>query len=144
VNHWPKGRKEATYKIKATHNLAGITVHPDAQAPHEHEWRITCIFVREINCALGFGRDEADIEQAWGGRLRELDGQDLSALMKLPATAENFACWLLFFWLPRLGNHKLNFELDGVRVSKCDTYSFEMMRTQQSHDGWKLFGGEVV
>lgn len=144
MNHWPKLRKESTYTFTATHDLAGITAHYDAQNPHEHEWSVTCIFYREVNCKQGFGRDEVDIDSAWGARINELNGKNLSEMMRLPATSENLALWLLEFWFVRLSPHKLNYEVDGVRVSKCKTHSCEVMRTQQNHEGWKLSGGEVA
>jgi 6-pyruvoyl-tetrahydropterin synthase len=145
VNHWPKVLKKSTFRFRASHDLKGITAHPDAQHPHEHEWRVTVIFFKEVNCNLGFGRDEFDIESAWGARIRELDGKDLSALLApLPATSENLALWLLLKHLPRLSDSKLNHELDGVGVAKCDTHYCEVMRSQQTRDGWALFGGEVA
>lgn len=141
---FPTIRKEWTKIVIASHDLRGVTSHPDAMAGvHEHVWKITLIWVAEFNCMTGFQRDEHAIEQSWGERLGQLEGQDLSKLMKLPATAENFAYWLRYFWLPRLSPQEVNHELSGVRVTKGDSTA-EMMHTEANKRGWQSFGGEVA
>lgn len=141
---FPTIRKEWSTTIRATHDLAGVTSHPDAMSGvHQHRWTITLIWVAEYNCMIGFQRDEHAIEGSWGERIAELEGKNLSELMTLPATAENFACWLLFYWLPRLSSQEVNFELTAVRVTK-DYHSAEMQRTEANKRGWQWFGGAVA
>lgn len=141
---FPKISKEWTTAIRASHDLAGVTSHPDAMiGNHVHRWTITLIWVAEYNCKIGFQRDEHAISGSWGERLAELEGKNLSELMTLPATAENFACWLLFFWLPRLSEHEINHELSGVRVCKGG-HSAEVMYSAANRRGWEFFGGELV
>lgn len=140
---FPTIRKEWSKKIRATHDLRGVTSHPDAMAGvHEHEWTITLLWDAEYNPMIGFQRDEHAIEQSWGQRLAELEGQNLSKLMKLPATAENFAFWVLLKWIPRLSPHEINFEVPGVRVTK-DGHSAEVWRTAANVRAWRAFGGEI-
>lgn len=139
---FPTIRKESSYVIHCSHDLKGITEHADAMAgEHEHEWEITIISTKPYSPKVGFGRDEAVIDRAWGERINELHEQNLSELMKLPATAENFACWLLFYWLPRLSDQEVNFELNAVRVTK-DHHSATVERSQK--EAWASWGGEVV
>jgi len=113
------------------------------EGEHWHRWTVTLIWVAEFNCKLGFQRDEYAIQGAWGERIAELEGKNLSEMMKLPATAENFACWLLFYWLPRLSPQEINHELTGVRVSKGG-HSCELLHTEANKRGWQWFGGEVA
>lgn len=140
---FPVLRKEWSTKLTAWHDLTGVTSHPDAIEPHLHEWTITLIWINEINCKVGFHVDEHAIDASWGARIRELRGKNLSNLMTLPPTAENFACWLLWFWLPRLSDREVTFELDGVRVTK-DGHSAEIMHNTANKRGWEWFGGEVA
>lgn len=141
---FPTIRKEWSMVISMTHDLRGVTTHPDAMhGEHLHAWKVTLVWVAEFNCMLGFQRDEHSIGQAWGRRLADLDGKNLSGMMKLPPTAENFACWLLFYWLPRLSPHEINHELTAVRVTK-DGHSCEIAHTEANKRGWKSFGGEVA
>lgn len=141
---FPEIRKESSYVIVAGHDLKGLTTHPDAMdGEHDHEWEITVISTKPYSPALGFGRDEAAIDKAWGARIEELHDADLSELMKLPATAENFAFWLLFFWLPRLSPNEINFEINAVRVTK-DHHSATAERTERNKRAWMSFGGEVA
>jgi hypothetical protein len=141
---WPTIRKESPFAIFATHDLKGVTTHPDAMAGvHGHRWTIHLIWTAPYNCQMGFMRDEKAIEDKWGARLEELRDKNLSELMGLPATAENFACWLLFCWLPRLSQNEVNFELDGIRVTK-DGHSVEVRRTETNKRGWEWFGGETA
>lgn len=141
---FPTVRKESNYVITCQHDLKGITAHPDAmEGPHWHEFEITIISTKPYSPKLGFGRDEYTIDGAWGERIHELDERNLSELMSLPATAENFACWLLFYWLPRLSDQEVNFELDAVRVTK-DQHSSTIERTERNKRAWMAFGGEVV
>lgn len=140
---FPTIRKEWSTAIRATHDLAGITSHPDAVQLHQHRWTITLVWVAEFNPSLGFQRDEYAIEKSWGTRIAELEGKNLSELMSLPATAENFACWLLWCWLPRLSPHKVIFELSAVRVTK-DGHSAEIEHTNANKRGWEAFGGDVA
>lgn len=140
----PTIRKESRYYIAASHDLGGITQHPDAMAgAHDHNWVIVCIWKKPYSPKLGFLRDEALVDNGWGGRIRELNGRNLSELMKLPATAENFAYWLLFYWLPRLSPHEVNYELDGVRVHKGD-HSVEVERNDMNKRAWLSYGGEAA
>lgn len=113
-----KVRKYSTYRFTAQHDLRGVTAHPDAGQPHVHEWQVTCVFIREVDPARGFARDEYELDEDFRGRFAELEGADLSALMPFPATSENLAAWLLNLWP----------DLDGVRVSKCATHVVEVMR----------------
>lgn len=140
---FPTIRKEWSTAIHASHDLRGVTAHPDAMQAHQHRWTITCIWIAEFNCKVGFMRDEHDIEGGWGKRIDELEGKNLSELMKLPATAENFALWLLYYWLPRLSDREITNELSGVRVTK-DGHSSEVMHTAANRRGWEYFGGEVA
>lgn len=141
---FPTIRKEWSKTIYAAHDLTGVTMHPDAMTGrHMHEWTITLVWVAEFNCRLGFQRDEHAIEQAWGERIAELNRKNLSELMALPATSENFACWLLFHWLPRLTPHEINHELTAVRVTK-DGHSCEIVHNEGNKRAWQSFGGEVV
>lgn len=141
---FPTIRKESPFAIRATHDLRGITVHPDAmEGIHQHRWTITLIWAAEFNCRIGFQRDEHAINDSWGSRIGELEGKNLSDLMVLPATAENFACWLLFFWLPRLSEHEITHELTAVRVTK-DGHSCEIEYCAANLRGWQAFGGEVA
>lgn len=141
---FPVVRKECSFRLRAAHDLYGVTAHADADAGvHMHEWTVTCIFVHEINCRLGFGRDEVAIADGWGSRIAELEGRNLSELMQLPATAENFALWLLLYWLRRLSPHEINYELTGVRVTKGD-YSSEVMYSAANKRGWQAAGGECA
>jgi 6-pyruvoyl-tetrahydropterin synthase len=141
---FPTIRKECSFAIRARHDLTGITNHPDAMdGLHGHRWTVTLIWIAEYNCKLGFQRDEWSVEQSWGKRLEELEGVNLSERMKLPATAENFAAWLLFFWLCRPSEREVNFELSGVRVTK-DGHSAEIMHSATNKRAWEWFGGEVA
>jgi 6-pyruvoyl tetrahydropterin synthase-like protein len=140
----PMIRKESTYFIVAAHDLRGVTQHQDAMAGvHEHVWKITCIWKKPYSPSIGFLRDEAVVDTGWGARIRELEGRNLSEMMKLPATAENFAFWLLLFWLVRLSEHEVNYELDGVRVTKGD-HSVEVERSETNKRAWMAHGGEVT
>lgn len=140
---FPTVRKEYTVQLYASHDLSGITAHPDGEdGEHSHWWDITLIWVAEYNCRVGFQRDEQHIADAWGARIGELEGENLSERMSLPATAENFACWLLFFWLPRLTDQEINHELTAVRVTK-EGHSAEVAHTEANKRGWQFFGGEV-
>lgn len=137
-------RKESRYHVAATHDLRGITAHADAMGGiHEHGWTIVCVWKKPYSPKLGFIRDEALVDNGWGERLKELNGRNLSELMALPATAENFACWLLFCWLPRLSPHEVNYELDAVRVHKGE-HSVEVERNETNKRAWMSFGGEVA
>lgn len=130
--------------IVASHDLRGITAHPDAMlGVHEHVWKIVCVWKKPYSPMLGFIRDEALVDNGWGARIKELEGRNLSQLMKLPPTAENFACWLLFHWLPRLSPHEVNYELDAVRVEKGD-HSVEVERNETNKRAWMAHGGEVA
>lgn len=142
---FPTIRKEWTTAIRAKHDLAGVTTHPDArEGMHGHRWTITLIWVAEFNCKIGFQRDEWNIEQGWGKRIEELEGKNLSELIApLPATAENFACWLLFFWLPRVSPGSITHEVTAVRVTK-DGHSAEITHTEANKRGWEWFGGAVA
>lgn len=141
---FPTIRKEWSKTIYAAHDLTGVTSHPDAMAGrHMHEWTITLIWVAEYNCRIGFQRDEHAIAEGWGERIDQLNRVNLSEKMALPATAENFACWLLWHWLPRLSEREITFELDGVRVTK-DGHSAEIMHSAANKAGWVAFGGEVA
>lgn len=140
----PTVRKVSGYVLYASHDLRGVTKHPDAMAgEHEHQWYIEVISKKPYNPTLGFGRDEVMIDNGWGARIAELSDKNLSELMKLPATAENFACWLLFFWLPRLSDREVNFEIDAVRVTK-DHHSAEVERSETNKRGWMAHGGEAA
>lgn len=141
---FPTVRSTTSYVITCSHDLKGITEHPDAnEGEHWHEWEIGIVFEKPYSPKIGFGRDVALVDKAWGERINELNDRNLSELMKLPATAENFACWLLFYWLPRLSPQEVNFELDAVRVTK-DHHSAEIERTERNKRAWMHFGGEVV
>lgn len=140
----PTIRKESEFFVSASHDLRGVTKHADAMSGvHEHGWLVTCIWRKPFSPMIGFIRDEADVDSGWGERLAELNGKNLSREMKLPATAENFACWLLFYWLPRLSPHEVNFELDAVRVAK-DHHSCEIERSETNKRAWMANGGEVA
>lgn len=142
---FPTIRKEwSRFLLDASHDLRGVTTHPDAMlGKHSHSWLITLVFEGEYNPRIGFQRDEHAISLGWGERIDELQGEDLSALMKLPATAENFAYWLLYYWLVRPSGSELNFEISAVRVTK-DGHSSEVRRTAANRRGWEAFGGEVA
>jgi hypothetical protein len=141
---FPTVRKTSRYVIHCSHDLKGVTAHADAMnGEHWHEWEIAIISTKPYSPKLGFGRDEADIDKAWGARIEELHDKNLSELMKLPATAENLACWLLFYWLPRLSDQEVNFELNAVRVTK-DHHTAEVERTERNKAAWKAFGGEAA
>lgn len=141
---FPTIRKTSRYVIVASHDLKGITEHPDAMAgEHSHEWEIAIISTKPYSPKAGFGRDEAMIDKAWGERIYQLNGQNLSKLMKLPATAENFAFWLLLKWLPRLSDQRVSFELNAVRVTK-DHHSAEAEHTEANIRAWIYSGGEVA
>jgi len=141
---FPTIRKEWSKTIYAAHDLTGVTTHPDAAVgQHMHEWAITLVWIAEYNCRIGFQRDEHSIAESWGGRIDELNRKNLSELMVLPATAENFACFLLFYWLPRLTPKEINHELTAVRVTK-DGHSCEVAHTEANKRGWQWFGGPVV
>lgn len=129
--NWPKARKECTYVIKASHHLTGISKHIDATQIHEHEWRITLIFNHwEFNPCHGFTRDETEIDESFGERVMQLEGKLLNDLMPVPPTAENFAIWLIADWVQNLSPNKINFELDAVRISKCQTHVTEATKEQ--------------
>lgn len=129
--NWPKAKKECTYIIKASHHLRGVSKHPDASTVHEHQWRITLIFNHwEFSPYHGFTRDEMEIDRSFGERVRELDGKTLNDLMPVPPTSENLCLWLLTDWMQNLSKDKINFELDGVRVSKCETFVTEATKEQ--------------
>lgn len=141
---FPMIRKESTWLIVASHDLRGVTTHPDAMAgAHDHVWKITCIWKKPYSPSIGFIRDEVLVDNGWGDRIRELDGKNLSELMKLHATAENFALWLLHFWLVRLSPHEVNYELDAVRVQKGD-HTVEVERSEHNKRAWMSHGGEVA
>jgi len=141
---FPVVRKEWSRKIRASHDLRGVTTHPDAMAGlHEHEWTITLIWVAEYNCAIGFQRDEHAIEQSWGDHLDKLNGKNLSELMPLPATSENLACWLLLDYCTRPSDQEVSYELSGLRVTK-DGHSAEVMRTEANRRAWRWFCGEMA
>lgn len=133
---WPKVTKTASYRFNATHNLRGVTSHPDAAATHAHEWVVTLIFSDwECQPNKGFTYDEPKIDAAWGKRVLQLEGKHLNDLMPVPPTAENVACWLLFDWVPNIHPDRVNYEVSGVRVSKCDKFEVEVHRSQASR--WK-------
>lgn len=141
---FPTVRKTSRYVIIASHDLKGVTQHADAMGgEHSHEWEIAIISTKPYSPKLGFGRDEAVIDSAWGARINELNDENLSELMKLPATAENLACWLLFYWLPRLSDQEVNFELNAVRVTK-EHHTAEVERSETNKRAWLSFGGECV
>lgn len=141
---FPTVRKTSVYMIVAYHDLQGVTEHVDGMAgKHAHVWKIGVVFKKPYSPKIGFGRDEAVIDRAWGARIKELEERNLSELMKLPATAENFACWLLFYWLPRLTETEINFEVDAVSVAKGD-HTAEVERTETNKRAWMAFGGEVA
>jgi 6-pyruvoyl-tetrahydropterin synthase len=139
----PHIRKESWFTITASHDLHGVTKHADAMAgEHSHDWIVTLIWRKPYSPSIGFLRDEADIESGWGERLRELNGQNLSERMKLPATAENLAFWLLHCHLVRLSPTEANYELDGLRVTKGN-HSVEIERSEHNKRAWMHHGGEV-
>lgn len=70
-----------------------------------------------------------------GGKLKQLEGKHLNDLMPVPPTAENVACWLLFDWIPNIDANRTNYEVSGIRVSKCNTFQVEVMRSQSQR--WK-------
>ena len=130
-NPWPKVTKFATYSFDATHNLYGVTSHADGLATHNHTWVVTLIFADwECQPKIGFTHDEPDITKTWGGKLKQLEGKHLNDLMPVPPTAENVACWLLFDWIPHIDANRTNYEVSGIRVSKCNTFQVEVMRSQ--------------
>jgi 6-pyruvoyl-tetrahydropterin synthase len=141
MSGWPVIRKEATYTIRASHHLRGVSHHPDADEIHEHDWRITLIWDHwEVSPERGFTRDESDIGHSFGARVRELEGCCLNDLMPVPPTSENLALWLLCFWMERLTPDEMNFELDAVRVAKCNTYTAEARRPQCKRREWREDG----
>lgn len=129
--NWPKARKECTYTVKALHHLSGVSKHSDAAQVHEHEWRITLIFNHwEFNPWHGFTRDETEIDDSFGERVMQLEGKLLNDLMPVPPTAENFCIWLIADWMQNLSPNKINFELDAVRISKCQFHVTEATKEQ--------------
>lgn len=140
---WPKITKFATYSFDATHNLCGITTHSDSVATHNHTWVVTLIFSDwECQPKKGYTHDEPDITKTWGSKLNQLEGKHLNDFMPVPPTSENVACWLLFDWIPQIDINRINYEVSGIRVSKCATFQVEVMRSQSQR--WKshVSGGE--
>lgn len=130
---WPKVTKTAKYTFRASHNLKGYTSHGDANQTHEHEWVVTLIFSDwEMQPYKGYNNDEPDIDRAWGKRVMQLEGKHLNDLMPkgIPPTSENLACWLLFDWVPELDANKVNYEVSGIKVRKCDRFEAEVYRSQ--------------
>jgi 6-pyruvoyl-tetrahydropterin synthase len=138
---WPKVTKTATYRFRATHDLRGVTIHPDAATPHEHDWVVTLAWDWECRPSRGFTRDEPEIDASWGKRMRELEGVHLNDLMPVPPTSESLACWLLFDWLVALSPVEWNYELSRVTVAKCNTFTATVDRKQAER--WRAFFAEM-
>jgi len=133
---WPKITKFATYSFDATHNLCGVTSLSDSAATHNHTWVVTLIFSDwECQPKKGYTHDEPDITKTWGSKLNQLEGKHLNDFMPVPPTSENVACWLLFDWIPQIDINRINYEVSGIRVSKCATFQVEVMRSQSQR--WK-------
>ena len=85
-----------TYTFEAAHHLPHLGAEHKCARPHGHSYRVWVYCRGEIDPAIGWFKDYADVSEVMDPLVAKLDHSDLNVRFdRTPTTSENIAAWFL-------------------------------------------------
>jgi 6-pyruvoyltetrahydropterin/6-carboxytetrahydropterin synthase len=87
---------EKDFRLESAHSLPHVPAGHKCARVHGHSFRITIAVEGEVDAALGWVIDYADLAEAWKPLHDALDHRNLNEVAGLEnPTSENLAAWIL-------------------------------------------------